>query len=310
MQRKPLILLILLATLVLSACAVPGVATQNTTTPAQTIDSYAKPEALVDTAWIKEHLDDPSVRLLDISGKAETYAAGHLPGAHYVSLEEFTNPDDVVPGQVMTQEALSALFSRLGISAEDTVVLYDDNANLLSTRAYWVLKYYQHEDVRVYNGGTQKWTADGEALVTDTPAPTPGEYVAAAADPEIRTTWQYVVENTDDPGTLFCDTRGPEEYIGTDVRAARGGHIPGAINVEWRNAVNQDGTFRSAAALADLYQKAGFTPDKQIITYCQTGVRGAHTWFVLRELLGYPNVRNYDGSWVEYGNNEASVIER
>lgn len=313
MQRKPILFLLLLLTaLLVSACAVP---TATTTTPAesaapQAVDSYAKPEVLVDTTWIKENLENATVRLIDVSN-AETYAAGHLPGAIHAPLGQFTNPEDPVEGQIMTQDALSALFSRLGVANEDTVVFYDNNANLQATRAYWVVKYYQHADVRVYNGGSQKWVADGEALVTDVPAERAAtEYVAAEADPEIRTTWEYVVEHTDDPETLFCDTRGPEEYTGTDVRAARGGHIPGAINIEWRNAVNQDGTFRTAADLSDLYQKAGFVPDKQIITYCQTGVRGAHTWFVLRELLGYPSVRNYDGSWAEYGNKAESEIDQ
>ena len=125
----------------------------------------------------------------------------------------------------------------------------------------------------------------------------------------IRTTTEYVLDHLDDENVVLCDTRGPEEFAGTDVRAKRGGHIPGAINVEWVNAVNADGTFKDARALFDLYTKAGFVPDKQIITYCQTGVRGAHTWFVLKELLGYPDVRNYDGSWEEYGNRDDTPIE-
>ncbi len=310
MQRKQLTyLILLLSSLILGACAIPTATAPTGDSASQVIEEYAKPDILVDTEWIKENADDPTVRLIDVSGNAETYAAGHLPGAIYAGLGEFTNPDDPVRGQIMTQDALTALFSRLGISNGDTVVFYDDNANLLATRAYWAVKYYQHEDVRVYNGGSKKWVADGETLVTDAVEPAPSQYVAGEADPAIRTTWEYVVAQTENPDTLFCDTRGPEEFTGTDVRADRGGHIPGAINVEWRNAVNEDGTFRSAADLSSLYQKAGFVPDKQIITYCQTGVRGAHTWFVLRELLGYSDVRNYDGSWEEYGNNAASVIE-
>ena len=311
MQRKPILFLLLVLTaLIVSACVVPTTTTTPAESAPQVIDSYAKPDVLVDTAWIKANLENPSVRLLDVSN-AETYAAGHLPGALHVPLGQFTNPDDPVEGQILTQDALSALFSGLGISNDDTVVLYDNNSNLQATRAYWAIKYYQHADVRVYNGGSQKWVADGEALVTDAPAALEAtEYVAGEADPAIRTTWEYVVEQTENPETLFCDARGPEEYLGTDVRAERGGHIPGAINIEWRNAVNSDGTFRTAAELSDLYQKAGFVPEKQIITYCQTGVRGAHTWFVLRELLGYPDVRNYDGSWVEYGNKAESVVEQ
>ena len=152
--------------------------------------------------------------------------------------------------------------------------------------------------------------ADGQQLITEVASvAASNQYLAGQPDPAIRTDWQYVVDHLDDSSTLFCDTRGPKEYAGTDVRSERGGHVPGAINVEWVNAVNPDGTFRDAEALATLYGKAGFSPDKEIITYCQTGVRGAHTWFLLRELLGYPDVRNYDGSWEEYGNRTDSPIE-
>jgi len=275
------------------------------------VTEYVRPDLLVDTAWVRERLDDPSVRLIDLSGKPETYAAGHLPGAVYVNLSaDLTDPNDPVKGQILQRDALSALFSRLGIRADDTLVLYDDARNLLAARAYWVLKYYQHRDVRIYNGGSVKWVADGAALVTDAPAPVATQYAAAEPDAAIRTTWDDVVAAVEDPSALFCDARGPKEYSGEDLRSARGGHIPGAINVDWTSAVAEDGTFRSASELSALYARAGFTPDKTIITYCQTGVRGAHTWFVLRELLGYPNVRNYDGSWEEYGNRQESTIEQ
>ncbi len=299
----------LLLVLALGACAAP-VATEQETAATTASEGYANPDALVDTEWVRSHLDDPNVVLLDVSS-ADAYAAGHLPGALYVDRnEELTDPNDPVNGQILSREALSELLSRLGISQDDTIVFYDDSSNLSASRAYWVLKYYQHPDVRVYDGGSKKWTAEGGELTTEVPEVTPTDYTAGEADPALRTTWEYVVEHIDDPGTLFCDTRGPEEFTGTDVRAARGGHVPGAINVEWVHAVNEDGTFREAEALADLYRTAGFTPDKEIITYCQTGVRGAHTWFVLSQLLGYPNVRNYDGSWAEYGNNPESPIEQ
>ena len=202
------------------------------------------------------------------------------------------------------------MLSSLGVENDDTVVFYDGNNNLLAARAYWALKYYQHDDVRVYNGGLPKWQADGQEISTEGVEPSPAEYVAGEADPAIRTTSEYVLEHLDDPSVAMCDTRGPEEYTGTDVRAERGGHIPGAINLEWRHAVNEDGTFKTTPELSGLFVKAGFSPDKEIITYCQTGVRGAHTWFVLHELLGYPNVRNYDGSWEEWGNQPDTPIEQ
>jgi thiosulfate/3-mercaptopyruvate sulfurtransferase len=212
--------------------------------------------------------------------------------------------------QILTRESLSELLSRLGVEKYDTIVLYDNSNNLFATGAYWALKYYQHPDVRVYNGGSKKWTADGRKLTTKVTPVTASRYFAGEPNLAIRTTWEYVVEHVDDPATLFCDARGPKEFDGTDVRSARGGHIPGAANVEWNAAVNpDDGTFLEAGALAELYQQAGFTPDKEIITYSQSGVRGAHTWFVLKVLLGYPHVRNYDGSWEEYGNKTESPIE-
>jgi thiosulfate/3-mercaptopyruvate sulfurtransferase len=297
---------LLLIVLVATACAVPAAAPAP---EVQAVEVYSNPDVLVDTQWVVDHLEDPNVRFIDV-GSADNYAAGHLPGAVYVNVgDEMTNPEDSTRGQILTQDALSALLSRLGVTEETNIVFYDNNSNLQATRAYWVLKYYQHDNVRVYNGGSTKWVADGQSLVTDAVEVTPTEYVAKEPNLAIRTTGDYVLEHLDDDNTVLCDTRSPEEYAGTDVRSARGGHIPGAINVEWTAAVNEDGTFKEAATLFDLYTKAGFQPDKQIITYCQTGVRGAHTWFVLTELLGYPDVRNYDGSWEEYGNRDDTPIE-
>ena len=266
-------------------------------------------DVLVDTEWIEAHAADPSLRVLEVGGNANAFGEGHLPGAVFLSMRSLSNPDDPIGGQIATAAQVSAALSNVGLGRDQTVVLYDRRNNLQAARAYWVLKYYQHADVRIYNGGTPKWTEDGQMMSTVMVEYEPSDYQAGPPDPEIRTTWQYVVDHTDDPATIFCDTRGPEEHLGRDVRAERGGHIPGSINVEWTAAVNANGTFKSSGELAALYGGAGFTPDKQIITYCQSGVRGAHTWFVLSELLGYPSVRNYDGSWVEYGNNPESPVE-
>ena len=270
--------------------------------------AYAK-DVLVDTEWIEARSGDSSVRLLELGGNDEAFLEGHLPGASFLSTGQLINPDDAIGSQIATGEQVSAALAAVGVGPDQTLVLYDRSGNLFAARAYWALKYYRHGDVRVYNGGATRWAADGRALTTEITEYEPSSYEAGQADPEIRTTWSYVMDHTDDPTTLFCDARGPDEHLGRDVRAERGGHIPGSINVEWSTALASDGTFRSPAELSALYAGAGFTPDKQIITYCQSGVRGAHTWFVLSELLGYPNVRNYDGSWLEYGNNPESTIE-
>lgn len=308
--RNLLLLTLIVLSTVLGACTVAPAPAADTSVEPVTIDGFANPELLVDSQWILDHADDPNVRIIDVTGDAEAYAAGHIPGAVYVNVgNQMTNPEDSTKGQILTQDALSELLSSLGVTPETTVVLYDANNNLLAARAYWVLKYYQHEDVRVFDGGSKTWVADGHALVTDEVAVTPTEYVAAEPDTAIRTTTEYVLERLDDESVVMCDTRNAEEFAGTDVRSARGGHIPGAVNIDWTYNVNENGKFKSAQELHDLYTKAGFSPDKEIITYCQTGVRGAHTWFVLSELLGFPNVRNYDGSWEEYGNRTDTPIE-
>ena len=296
--RSRLLSLVLLSAVVASCAGDSGETAER---------AYAN-DVLVDTEWVEARIEDPSVRVLEVGGNAVAFGEGHLPGASFLPMGRLSNPDDPVGGQIATAAQVSAALSDVGVERSQTVVLYDRRNNLSAARAYWVLKYYQHRDVRIYNGGTPKWTEDAREFSTVMVEYEPSDYQAGPADPEIRTTWQYVVDHTDDPTTLFCDTRSPDEHLGFDVRAERGGHIPGSINLEWTAAVNSNGTFKSAEELTTLYAGAGFTSDRLIITYCQSGVRGAHTWFVLKELLGYPSVRNYDGSWVEYGNNPESPI--
>jgi thiosulfate/3-mercaptopyruvate sulfurtransferase len=275
---------------------------------ARTPTTYAT-DALVDTEWLESRLEDASVRIVEVGGNSDGYDEGHVPGSVFLSMSLLSNPDEPIRNMIATREQASEALSSVGVEQRQTVVLLDRQSNLQAARAFWVLAYYQHPQVHIYNGGVPKWTADGGALSTAGTEIIPTEYQAGPADEALRTTWQYVVDQTENPQTLMCDVRSPDEHLGRDVRAERGGHIPGSVNLEWTVAIEQDGTFKSAQDLSALYTAAGFTPDKQIITYCQSGVRGAHTWFVLSELLGYPNVRNYDGSWAEYGNNPDSPID-
>lgn len=283
------------------------------------MSEYAHPEALVTTEWLAQHLQDPDLRILDVDEDTEAYGKGHIPGAIGVhwrnDLQTQLERDFVGP------EGFAQLLDRYGITPKTRVILYGGNKNWFAAYAYWYFKYYGHDSVQLLNGGRKKWGLEGRPLVTDAPSVTPTSgYPVPKGDDRIRAYRDQVAQEiVGKQGKNLVDVRSPEEYRGESMAPAhlpqegaqRGGHIPGARNIPWSKAVDPDQeTFLSADQLSQLYQGEGVTPDQEVVAYCRIGERSAHTWFVLRELLGYPNVRNYDGSWTEWGSLVKAPIEK
>ncbi len=268
---------------------------------------YANPAALVSTDWVAEHLDDPNVRLLEVDVDTTAYDTGHVPGA--VGLNWHTQLSDPVRRDIPTREAWERLLSQSGVTSDTKLVFYGDNNNWFAAFAYWVSKLYGHRDATLMNGGRKKWEIENRPLTTDPPNVQPASYRASEPDFRYRAYLKDVLARVGaSDGSALVDVRSPAEFKGEVIAppgmsetAQRAGHVPGAANIPWAQAANEDGTFKSPEELRALYEGKGITPDKDVVAYCRIGERSSHTWFVLKELLGYPNVRNYDGSWTEYG---------
>src|SRR5438445_1722468 len=277
---------------------------------------YVHPEVLVDTNWVADHLNDPKVKIVEVDVDTSAYDTGHIKGA--IGLDWRKDLQARPIRDLLSKDALDALLSSKGVSNADTILVYGDNNNWFAAWFVWNLKYYGHRDVRLINGGRKKWQDEGRELVTDPPQIKPATYRAGGPERKIRALREEVLREFDSAGVRLVDVRSPKEFSGELLApenlpqegAQRGGHIPGAVNVPWGQAVKEDGTFKSAEELKELYQTKGVTPEKAVIAYCRIGERSSHTWFVLHYLLGYPNVRNYDGSWTEWGSLIGAPIEK
>ena len=277
---------------------------------------YAHPELLVDTQWVAGHLDDPNVRVIESDEDYLLYNTGHIPGA--VKVDWFTTLQHPVRRDFMTKEKFEEMCSSLGISNDTTVVFYGDKSNWFAVYALWLFKYYGHADARIMDGGRKKWELEERPYTDEVPEYPKTTYTAQDPDESVRAYRAYVFEHVES-GLPLVDVRSPGEYSGELLHmpnypqegATRGGHIPGAVNIPWSQAVNEaDSTFKSPEALAELYQGKGISGEKPVVAYCRIGERSSHTWFVLHYLLGYDNVRNYDGSWTEWGNLVGAPIEK
>ncbi|MGH7526161.1 MAG: sulfurtransferase [Gemmatimonadales bacterium] len=282
---------------------------------APTDTRYVNPAVLVATDGVAEHLDDPAVQVVEVDVDTRAYDEGHIPGA--VAWNWTTQLCDTLRRDIVPQDRFEELLSQSGIGPSTAVVLYGDNNNWFAAWAFWQLEMIGHADIRIMNGGRKKWLDEGRPLTHKAPVVVATRYRASGADPALRAFLPEVQLALSARAAVLVDVRSPQEFTGEILAPAglpegcqRGGHIPGALNIPWAKACNEDGTFRSRAELEALYQGAGVTPDRPVITYCRIGERSSHTWFVLRHLLGYPEVKNYDGSWTEWGNLVGAAVER
>ncbi len=276
---------------------------------------YAHPDYLVETDWVAAHLNDPAVRVVESDEDYLLYDTGHAPGS--VKIDWFTTLQHPLRRDFLTKAEFERVCSENGIANSTTVVFYGDKSNWFACYALWVFQYYGHANVKIMNGGRAKWEAEGRTLTKDVQTYTPTAYKAMDADQSVRAFRNDVFAQVEANKPLV-DVRSPPEYRGELLHmpnypqegATRGGHIPGAKSIPWATATNPDGTFKSADELKAIYEGQGITSDKDIIAYCRIGERSSHTWFALKYLLGYPNVKNYDGSWTEWGNLVDAPIEK
>jgi len=268
--------------------------------------------ALVSTEWLEAHLGDPALRIVEASIAREAYDAAHVPGAVWVDAHrDLLHNGDDSSGDVLSPEEYARLMRRLGIAPETVVVWYGDRQSSFAIRGFWTQDFYRHPGgVHVLDGGRERWLSEKRPVTRDTTIVAALEYATpVASDDANRATWRDVRDAIGAPEKVVLDVRSAEEYDGRSVRAKRGGHVPGATHVEWTDATAGENVLRSPGELRAMYESHGVTPDKEIIAHCQLGIRAVHTWFVLKHVLGYPNVKNYDGSWQEWGNRDDLPVE-
>jgi thiosulfate/3-mercaptopyruvate sulfurtransferase len=275
----------------------------------------AATDVLVSTEWVSQHLRDETVRVVEVDVDTTSYEQGHVPGA--AGWNWTTELCDTLVRDIIPKQKFESLMSRSGIGNDTTVILYGDNNNWFAAWAFWQMKIYGHRDVRIMDGGRKKWIAERRDMSTDAPTMEPATYKASEPDFSIRAYLPEVQEAVKQHSAALVDVRSPQEFTGEILAppglpetCQRGGHIPGAKSIPWAKACNEDGTFKPADELRQLYGNAGATPDRPVIAYCRIGERSSHTWFVLRHLLGYQNVKNYDGSWTEWGNLVGAAVEK
>jgi thiosulfate/3-mercaptopyruvate sulfurtransferase len=277
---------------------------------------YAHPEMIVETDWVAARLEEPGIRLVEVDVDTTAYDQGHIPGAVGWNWQKDTQ--DQMNRDILSPESFAALMARSGIDNSTTAILYGDNHNWFAAYALWMMQYYGHADVRLMNGGRQKWLDEGREISTVAPSPAAAQYTVGAINHALRALRPFVEESVNHPGRAMVDVRSPAEFSGELMAppnvpqegSQRGGHIPGAQNIGWANAVAEDGTYKSRAELEAIYGSKGISGDQQVIAYCRIGERSSHSWFALKYLLGYPDVRNYDGSWTEWGSSIGVPIAR